>query len=95
MHARRPASPCIFVHKPLGGRTRVFRSVTRARGTADLPTPKAELSPILRTAMDVQDFDGVSFHRVDHHARDRRKRKFSCAAAVAGSAPVGCVSGAY
>jgi hypothetical protein len=45
-------------------------------------------SPILRTVMNVQDFDGVGFHRVDHDVGERRERKFSCAFAVAGSAPI-------
>ena len=50
------------------------------------------LSPILRTVIDVQDFDGFSFHRVDHDVGERRKRQFSCAVPVAGSASVGCCS---
>jgi len=45
-------------------------------------------APVLRTVIDVQDFDGFSFHRVDHNVGERRNRKLSCAAAVAGSAPV-------
>src|ERR1035437_1136833 len=47
------------------------------------------LSPILRTVIDVQDFDGFSFHRVDHDVGERRHRQFSCAASLAGSASVG------
>src|ERR1019366_4861563 len=48
------------------------------------------LSPILRTVIDVQDFDGFGFQRVDHDVGEWRKRQFSCAVPMAGSASVGC-----
>jgi hypothetical protein len=38
--------------------------------------------------MNVQDFDGFSFHRLDHYIGERRKRKFSGATAMAGSTPI-------
>ena len=52
------------------------------------PAIEAGLSPILRPVMDVQDFDGSSLHRIDHDIGERRKREFSCTAAVARPAAV-------
>jgi hypothetical protein len=40
--------------------------------------------------IDVQDFDGLGFHSINHNVRERCNDQFSCAAAVAGSTPVGC-----
>ena len=49
-----------------------------------------QLSPVLGTVIDVQDFDGFNFHSIDHNVWERCKRQFSCAATVAGSTQVGC-----
>ena len=55
-----------------------------------LGSATASLTPILRTVMDVQDFDGLSFHQVDNDVGQRRQHEFSRAGALAESAPVGC-----
>jgi hypothetical protein len=41
--------------------------------------------------MDVQDFDGLAFHRVDHDIGEWRQHKFPGAVAVAGPALLGAV----
>jgi len=43
---------------------------------------------VLGAVIDVQDFNGFSFNRVDNDVRKRCKREFSCAATMAGSASV-------
>jgi hypothetical protein len=48
------------------------------------------LAPVLGAVVDVQDFDGFGIHSIDHNVRERCNSQFSCAATVAGSAPVGC-----
>ena len=46
------------------------------------------LSPVLRAVIDVQHFDDVGFHCIDHNIRKRRDSKFSCTATVTRSASV-------
>src|ERR1700678_604336 len=50
---------------------------------------RQRLAPILRSVVDVQDFDRFSFHRVEHYVGQRNNRKFSCASVVAGSTLIG------
>ena len=59
-------------------------------GDSELTHSETQSSPILGAVIDVQDFDGFSLHCIDDNVRERCNRQFSCAAAVAGSAPVGC-----
>lgn len=58
------------------------------RGITGTPQWKIS-SPVLRTVIDMQNFDGVSFHGIDYDIRERRQREFSCATSVAGPASVG------
>ncbi len=53
------------------------------------PEHRVTSVPILCAVVDMQDFHGASFHRIDHDVRGRRKCQLSCAASVAKSAPVG------
>ena len=55
---------------------------------AGVTEPTQTSAPVLRTVVDVQDFDSISFHGIDHDVRERRKRQFFSAAPVAGPASV-------
>src|SRR5713101_9439775 len=82
----RPGAPPVF---PLS----TFEDNSRYTRSEDVGHPpqgslcKTQISaPVLRTVIDMQDFDSFSFHGIDHDVRERRKRQFFGAAPVAGPA---------